>query len=195
MSHIPTSTFKSSHQQNPSNIILYVMPSCENYPQIRYMCWQFGIWADNYCLTTSEFFRQICFADFANSHRPCLSLYVYVYPFCVDLCCGVAIKNHILIRTFLVEWRKSRSSSHFKSQNCWHFIILSNISQMVRDRAHIAIVVRQEVRYQPSNGPSANIVQHNLDLWFKYHTISENHIIFIRWKTLRASGKCSSMFS
>ena len=30
----------------------------------------------------------------------------------------------------------------FKGQNCWHFIILSNISQMVRDRANIAIVVR-----------------------------------------------------
>ena len=31
---------------------------------------------------------------------------------------------------------------HFQSQNFWHFIILANIPQMVRDRANIAIAVR-----------------------------------------------------
>ena len=33
-------------------------------------------------------FRQNCFADFAYSQQPCLSL--CVYPFCVNVCCQIA---------------------------------------------------------------------------------------------------------
>ena len=34
----------------------------------------------------------------------------------------------------------------------------------------------QRGRYYPSNGIIANVVHHDLDLYFKVHKISENHI-------------------
>ena len=52
--------------------------------------------------------RQICLAEFAYSHYPCLSLYV-----CYLLCkpgfpgCWNSEKSPIWNRTFLVEWRKA----------------------------------------------------------------------------------------
>ena len=40
---------------------------------------------------------------------------------------------------------------------------------MVRDRTNITIVIIYEVRYLPSNGATANVVYHDLDLHFPSH--------------------------
>ena len=81
---------------------------------------------------------------------------------------------------------------HFQGQNCWHFKIVANISQTVRDRANISIAFWYEVIYLPSDGPIANDVHRYLDHIFKVTTFLKR-IIFNICKTMRASKKCSSM--
>ena len=109
-----------------------------------------------------------------------LAVCVYVYPVWVHICSHVAnILKQItyMNRTFPVEWRKSRSStswlwSSFQSQNCWNFIIVANISLMMRDRANRTISIRYEVRYLQSKGAIANVMQRDLDRYFQCHKIS-----------------------
>ena len=64
-------------------------------------------------------------------------------------------KSPIWIRTFAVEWRKSRSSTPWhrpfsRSMPKLAFSCFENISQTERDRANITIASRYEVRYLPS---------------------------------------------
>ena len=40
---------------------------------------------------------------------------------------------------------------------------------MVRDRANITIAIREEVWYLPLHGTTANIVYHDLNLYFQGH--------------------------
>ena len=94
----------------------------------------------------------MCSAHFANSHHPCFSQYVCMCMlFCVNLCCRVAIilkKNHICG----LEHFQSNGASlvllvidldfHFQGQHFWHYIILANTSQMVRDSANITISIK-----------------------------------------------------
>ena len=44
--------------------------------------------------------------------------------------------------------------------------VFANISLMVRDRANITIAIRYEVTYLPSNGTTASVVHHDLDIHF-----------------------------
>ena len=40
---------------------------------------------------------------------------------------------------------------------------------MVKDRVNIITVIKEEVRYFPSNGTNVNVVHHDLDINFQGH--------------------------
>ena len=80
----------------------------------------------------------VCLCVYARTRAAC----VCVYPFCVFLCCRLAklLKKHL----YGFEHFQSNCTSpvllvldldlHFQGQHFWNFVILANISQMMRDR-------------------------------------------------------------
>ena len=117
--------------------------------------------------------------------------------FCVNLCSQVTkipkkinyIECTISSRTAQVPFFSSLIFTViFKIKLC-HFISCAIISQMARDSAYITIAIRQEAMYLPSNGATANVVYHDLDLHSQEHEFWNVNIS----KMVRASEKCSSV--
>ena len=77
-----------------------------------------------------------------------------------------------------------------RSQNSWKYIF--NIWKTVKASEESSSTTFIEVNIYPSNGAIANVVHHDLDLYFQGHIVSLNHIILHIWKTVRASEQCSS---
>ena len=124
---------------------------------------------------------QICFADFAYSHHPCLSL--CVYPVYVNVCSQV---RKILTQIHLYRLEHFRWMAQvplFCSLTFIFKVKTFGISFLGISRKLWKIVQR----YLPSNGVTANVVHRDIDLYFQGHTKSENYIIFNIFKTVSAS--------
>ena len=133
---------------------------------------------DNGSQFLSIVFRLIGFADFAYILHISVSRCKCVSAFCVNLRSLVAkiLKNHLFGFGYFQSNGASRvlllldTNLHFQGQS-FDIFLFANIFETVRDIANITIVVRYEVEHLTSNGATATVMHHGLDLYFQGHEI------------------------
>ena len=123
---------------------------------------------------------QILHIVISSSLAVCVCVCPYV-SFCVNVCYQVAKilkKSSIWIPTFLVEWRKSPTSTPLprpsRSKSVLAFSNFANTSQTVRDSGIHCCCHQIGSRLFAMKKATANVVHHDLDRHFQGHTISGN---------------------